>query len=135
MLSSFPWKSGTSTSTEHPGTCSWIWRIVSAKMYAPKSGRSSRSTDVITACCNRISRDGGRDTTWLGQVVLRRTPVGDRAIPTIAGADVAQDHERCGAVLPTLADVRAMRFLAHGMEVQLAHQMLQSGVIRHRPEP
>jgi hypothetical protein len=33
-------------------------------------------------------------------------------------------------VLPALADVRAMRFLAHGVEVQLAHQMLQSGIVR-----
>ena len=34
--------------TEHPGTASWTWRMVSANAQAPKSGRSSRSTDVRT---------------------------------------------------------------------------------------
>ncbi len=43
-----PWKSGTSTSTEAEGSRSLICRIVSANAHAPKSGRSSRSTEVST---------------------------------------------------------------------------------------
>src|SRR5215211_4222670 len=38
-----------------------------------------------------------------------------------AGADVAQDHEGRGAVVPALADVRAARLLADGVEVEAAH--------------
>src|SRR5262249_2167796 len=59
-----------------------------------------------------------------------RAAVGDGAEATAAGADVAQDHERGGAVLPALADVRAARLLAHRVEVLLAHQRLQAHVAR-----
>src|ERR1700694_653849 len=64
-----------------------------------------------------------------GDVVLRRTPVGDGAVGAVSGADVAEDHEGRGAVLPTLADVRAMRFLAYGMQVELTHQVLEPHVV------
>ena len=55
MADSSPWKSGTSTSMEHSGSRWRICRMVSAKMYEPKSGRSSRSTEVMTACRRFIS--------------------------------------------------------------------------------
>src|SRR5262249_14104614 len=44
--------------------------------------------------------------------------------------DVAQDHERGRAVLPALADVRTVRFLADRMEVEVAHQLLQLQIPR-----
>ena len=43
-------KSGVRTSTAHPGTARCSARTTAAKCAAPPSGRSSRSTDVITTC-------------------------------------------------------------------------------------
>src|ERR1700674_4218388 len=64
-----------------------------------------------------------------GDIVLRRTPVGDGAVGAVSGADVTEDHKGRGAVLPTLADVRAVRFLAYGMQVELTHQVLEPHVV------
>ena len=50
----------------------------------------------------------------------------DRAETTGARADVAQDHEGCGAPVPALPHVRAVRLLADGMEVELAHEAAQA---------
>ena len=50
------------------------------------------------------------------------------AEPAGAGADVAEDHERGGAVVPALADVRAVRLFADRVEALLAHQPLQPHV-------
>ncbi len=47
--SRLPWKSGVRTSTVVPGARTRISRMVSAKIEAPPSGRSSRSTEVTTA--------------------------------------------------------------------------------------
>ncbi len=44
-----PRKSGVRTSTEHSGTRAWTASITAAQWRAPPSGRSSRSTEVITA--------------------------------------------------------------------------------------
>jgi hypothetical protein len=63
-------------------------------------------------------------------VVGRRAPVRDGAIPTIPRADVPENHERRRAMLPALADVRAVRLLAHGMQPHVAHELLQAQVVR-----
>ena len=52
--SMLPLKSGVSTSMVVPGDCRRISRMVSAKISAPKSGRSSRSTEVTTAWARPI---------------------------------------------------------------------------------
>ncbi len=57
------------------------------------------------------------------------TSVRHRAIGARAGAHLAENHERGGAVMPALADVRALRFLAHGVEVELAHEALEPGEV------
>src|SRR6202043_3594263 len=59
-----------------------------------------------------------------------RTSVRDGAIRAGARADLAENHERGGAVMPALADVRALRFLAHRVQLQLAHEALEACVIR-----
>src|SRR4051812_18173396 len=66
---------------------------------------------------------------WLGDVVLGGTSVSNGAVGAVAGADVAEDHEGGGAVFPTFADVGAVGFLAHRMEVQLAHQVLEPHIV------
>jgi len=73
--------------------------------------------------------DGFCHSMRLGDVVLWRTSMGDGAVSAIAGADVAEDHEGGGAVLPALADVGAVGFLADGMEVELAHQALEPHIV------
>jgi len=55
--------------------------------------------------------------------------MGDSAVSAVSGADIAQDHEGRGAMLPTLADVRAMRFLAHRVQVEVTHQLLEPYVV------
>ena len=83
----------------------------------------------MTACRRLHLGDRLRDARGLGDVVLRRAAVGDGAVGAVPRADVAEDHERRGAVLPALADVGAVRFLADGVEVELAHQVLEAQVV------
>ena len=59
-----------------------------------------------------------------------RASVRDGAVGARARADVAENHERGGAVVPAFADVGAVRFLAHGVEIELAHQALEPRVVR-----
>src|SRR5260370_19296773 len=47
------------------------------------------------------------------------------AKPANARADVTQNHEGCGALLPALAHVGAARALAHRVQVERAHDALQ----------
>ena len=70
------------------------------------------------------------DARRLADVVLGRPAVGDGAVGAVPRADVAEDHEGGGAVLPALADVRAVRLLADRVEVELAHQLLEPQVVR-----
>jgi hypothetical protein len=49
-----------------------------------------------------------------------------RAEPARARADIAQDHEGGRAMLPALAHVRAARALADGVQIERAHDALQS---------
>jgi hypothetical protein len=55
--------------------------------------------------------------------------VGNGAVGAIPGTDVAEDHESGGAVLPALADIGAVSFLADRVEVELTHQILQPEVV------
>ena len=65
-----------STSTLQPGAMRRIERITPTKAEAPRSGRSSRSTLVITACRRPIfrtdcaTRSGSSGSWWVGFPVL-----------------------------------------------------------------
>jgi len=61
------------------------------------------------------------DARRLGDVVLGRTAMGHGAVGAVSRADIAQNHERRGPVLPALADVGAMGFLAHRVEIEIPH--------------
>src|SRR4028118_318759 len=156
-----PLKSGVSTSTAQPGTCPLISRIVAAKMPPPPSESSSRFTLVTTACSRPIlfaasaTRWGSSRSRPVGLPVstaaapggvggLRGVQLGRLAREygaeaAGAGADVAEDHERRGPVVPALPDVRATGLLAHRVQVQAAHGFLDVPVdlaVRHpRLEP
>ena len=71
-----------------------------------------------------------RDALRFGWIKFRRPTVRDGAIGAISGADVTEDHERCGAVFPAFANVRTMSLLANGMEVELTHELLEPEVLR-----
>src|SRR5437764_597416 len=70
------------------------------------------------------------DSRRLRDVVFRWATMGHSAIGAVSRAHVAEDHERCGAVLPAFAHVGAVGFLAHRVEVQLAHEALEAKVVR-----
>ena len=97
---------------------------------APRSGRSSRSTLVITACRRPILATTARHPGRLERVVPRRLARLDVAEAAAAGARVAEDHERRRAALPALADVRARRLLADRVEVLGLDQPLELAVLR-----
>jgi len=81
--------------------------------------------DVLQAHLrHRVGEAGG-----LAQVQGGRGPMGHRAIGAVAGAYVAEDHERGGVVLPALPDVGAVRLLAHRMQLQAPHHLLQGDVV------
>ena len=109
-----------------------ISRIVSAKIDAPPSldiiSIDGRDDDVREV--ERGDRIG--DARGFGGVIGVRAPMAHRAVAARARADVAKDHERRGAMRPALADVRAARFFADRVEIEVAHQALQPE-IRRRP--
>ena len=89
---------------------------------APPSGRSSRSTEVITMCLRPSSASASARCSRLVRVDRARQPGLDVAEGAGAGADVAQDHHRGVTLLPALADVGAGRLLAHGVQALGPHQ-------------
>ena len=74
------------------------------------------------------ARDMDRKAHRLEQVQRPRLAGRDGAVAAGAGARVAEDHERGGAGVEALADVRAVRLLADGVEALRAHQRLQLAV-------
>ena len=73
---SWPWKSGVSTSIWQSGAWRRTWRITPTNAEAPLSGRSSRSTEVITAwrspmrAIERATRAGSSGSFHVGLPVL-----------------------------------------------------------------
>src|SRR4051812_24073402 len=71
-----PWKSGVSTSTLQRGAWRRIWRMTPTKAWAPLSGMSSRSTEVMTAWRSpmratwRATRAGSSGSFQVGLPVL-----------------------------------------------------------------
>ena len=107
------------------GTAARVRVIVSAKMPAPPSfdvvAIDRRDHHVLQAEGPDRVGDPGR----LVEIERRRLAVRHRAVAAGARADVAEDHERGGAVMPALADVRAAGFLADRVQAEAAHQRLQ----------
>src|SRR5580693_8008017 len=104
--SSFPVKSGISSSTPQPGTAAWISRQVWP--YSP-------------------ARLVGVERLGLAR--------GDLAEVAAPGALVAADQERRLAVFPALEDVGAARFLAHGVQAIAPDQLLERGVLGPGAQP
>src|SRR5687768_432646 len=73
--------------------------------------------------------DGLGDTTRLVEIELARLAVRDRAIGAGARADIPENHERGGAVMPALADVGTVRVLANGVQLEPTHDLAQAQII------
>ncbi len=127
---SLPWKSGMSTSTRHCGR-----RRVRLADRAREDRRPAvRQVVAVDRCHDDVAEIEGVnrlcDPDRLAGIDLAGPAVRHGAVRARARADVAKDHERRGTVIPALADVRTARVLADGMQVQLAHQVLEAQVVR-----
>src|SRR5206468_12612024 len=63
-------------------------------------------------------------------ILPHRLAVRDRAIAAVPRAGVTEDHEGGRGVFPALADVRTVCFLAHRVQIPLAHEALEPDVAR-----
>ena len=59
------------------------------------------------------------------QVDADGAPRSNGAVVASPRADVAQNHESCGTSTPALSDIGAMCFLAHGVQLLAAHEILE----------
>ena len=127
---SSPRKSGVRTSTLQFGACRLIWRMTPTNALRSVVGEvvavDARDHRVPEAHPGHRPRDAG----GLERVVPRRLAGLDVAEAAAAGAGVAEDHERGGAALPALADVRAGGLLADRVKVLGLDQALQPAVPR-----
>ena len=80
-----------------------------------------------------------RDVTRLFSIERARQAFTDRAEPAMTRADVAAQHERRGAIGPTLKNVGTTGFLADGVQVksfnQLQHLVLRRWVAETNAQP
>src|SRR5260221_2495502 len=70
------------------------------------------------------------DACRFGLVDGARTAMRDGAIRARSRADITQNHERGSAMVPALADIRALRLLAHRVQLQVAHQPFEAQIAR-----
>ena len=68
------------------------------------------------------------DAARLVKVSDSRSPRFDIAKTAGAGAGVPENHDRGGAAAPALANIRAGRFLANGMEPKISKSVSQSHI-------
>ena len=103
--------------------------IVSAKIRDAAVGQvvagDARHDDVLEP----ERRDGLGDAARLVVVEPGRPAGLDRAEAAGPGAGVAEDHDRGGALVPALADVRAVGLLADRVQAQAAEQALEVVVV------
>ena len=123
MESRFPRKSGTSTSTLARRGIFGGWLEWSRqKEHAPPSGRSSRVTDVITACFRFMIETASATSSASSGLTGAVAPVLHSAEPAVPRADVAKDKERCSPSSPAFAQVGAQGLGADGMEPLFSYQ-------------
>src|SRR4051812_44297210 len=80
-------------------------------------------------------REGLRDPPRLVLVEPGGAAGLDVAEAAGAGARIAEDHDRRGALVPAVPDVRAVGLLADGIEIQAVQQALQVVVVVARRHP
>ena len=103
--------------------------MVSAKTRAPPTLSSSRLTLVTTANFSPSFSTASATRPRLVEIDGLRTSLRHGAEAAAPRAQIAQQHERRGAMVPALADIGAVRRLANRMQVQLARQRLQVVIV------
>ncbi len=80
--------------------------------------------------CHRV-----RHALRLAMIDWLRPALRHRAETATPRAQVPEHHERRGLVVPALSDVRAVRTLAHRVQIQITRQLLQrvKGLAHRRP--
>ena len=73
---------------------------------------------------------GFGDVAGFFRVERTRLTFADSTETAMARADVTTQHERCGAIGPTLKNVWATRLLAYGVKIQTLNQLEQVVLIR-----
>jgi hypothetical protein len=68
--------------------------------------------------------------TRLIRIESARLAFTHRAKTAMPRADIPTEHERCRAIRPALENVRTLRFLANGVQVQAFNQLEQMVLIR-----
>src|SRR5664280_875900 len=99
MYSGFASKSGINVSMVIPGLTSFIGFIVSAQKDAPSSGKSSRSTEVITQCFSFMALIASAIRTGSSES-------GGRGLPVF----VAQNLQALVQMSPRIIKVAVPRF-------------------------
>ncbi len=115
-----------------PGTSALIASAVAAKCAGTAVGQvvsvDRRDDDVAQS----QTRDGAGDPARLLGVDRERAAVRHGAEGTVAGTRVTEQHERGGLVPPALAEIRAARLLAHGVQSELLHHRARFQEARSR---
>ena len=82
---------------------------------------------------------GFSDPSWFVPLDRTRFALGDGAKSATPGANIAQQHERGGAVIPALPNIGTLSRLAHRVQSQAAGQLLEIVKVlacrRLRPKP
>src|SRR5262249_22079750 len=73
--------------------------------------------------------DGLGDAASLIEIDRLRTSLGHSAEAAATGAEIPQQHERRGVMVPALADVGAVRGFANRVQVKLARQRLKIVIV------
>ena len=126
---SSPLKSGMSTSSRHDGILRPRLGDRPREMRGAAVGKVvaiDRGDDDVV---ERERGDGAADLDRLVSVGRLGRAVRDVAVAARPRAGVAENHERRRAVVPALADVRAVGFLADRVQAERAHQPLEAVIV------
>ena len=121
-----PGSPGSAPRCGSSGDSSRVRRMVSAKMPDAAVRQivaiDRRDDDVVRGPASRTASATrrGSSRSSVGRLAVRHG-----AVAAGARADVAEDHERGRAVVPALADVRAVRLLADGVQPEVPHQLVR----------
>jgi len=106
----------------------------SADRRCPDAGAAIGEFVAGHACDDAMAkvhrRDGFSDSCRFAEIELRGTAGLNRAEITGTRADISENHQGRGTARPTLAQVRALRALADGVELVLVDQISNGSIAR-----
>ncbi len=129
IFSFFPSKSGISVSIVVPGFTFFMALTVSAQNEEPPSGRSSRSTDVITQCFRLQGPYRFGESCWFPGIGRKRFSCLCCTEFAGPGADISKDHESCSACIPAFPYIRTVSAGADCMKMIICNEPFYPGII------